>query len=783
MRSCFRSVIAALLLIPLAPIGPSHAQSAFGDLRSIDAKWGSLYASTQSSPTIKSTGSAKLSKKSTFIVNFSGIPEKYRPAITAATDLWANTFNSSVPINIRARALPIDDLNIIARATPVKFFNNFANIPDNTLWYTSAMANAIAGKDLDPKNPEISIDINANLDPQFYLQTDGNVPNGEYDLESIVVHELGHGLGFLSNTDYVSGVGSLQQPTPFDAYAQSENGKSLADYPCFSLALGTAMTSPLYWSGPNAIAANGNSKPKLFAPAIFDPGSSISHLDEDTYPSGTPDALMTPRMPKGEVFHTLGNLVPAMMLDMRIAPPQIPSTSVPTTVRNPAALVGDHSALITFTPACPRVDHVKYYEILNSNTGMTQKVTQNSYLWKGLNPGVSYSFSITALNDFGTSTPVSTNEVLPTTTTPPIAVDLTADGKYLAVGELQGLPAIVYSDSKNGDVKLATYSNNKWSSSILDGNNSTNGRTRDNVAGPVSICSYGKGVTERTAVLYADLDRKTLHAAIFSGGKWSYSIVDGDGSRIQPYQETNRVRTASDVSVSNACSYTKDGLQVFYRDESQGILLGAVKDGGGWRYEIVDGDRSTDNRTTGDVGFHLAVSTTGNTVNLFYDSVLTVDSNQAPILENVRLATRSSAYPEDWKYTTIDGMNNAVPVAGYDVALSSSINAGAAWLASLTAPLTVPQLIRTVAIGSSDIPTQITTTNYGTPRNPIAIAGTTIAFSCQSRLCAYDSGTSQIRLLSGNTFENAAKFAFITISKKKYVVANNLGKISLFKVS
>jgi hypothetical protein len=783
VRSRFRSLFAALLLLPLLPIGHADALTSLREPRSVDAKWSSLYSSNQSSPKITAVHPVKLSKKSSFVVNFSGVPDKYRPAITAATDLWANTFNSSVPINIRARALPIDDLNIIARATPVKFFNNFSNIPDNTLWYTSAMANAIAGKDLDPKNPEISIDINANLDPQFYLQTDGNVPTGEYDLESIVVHELGHGLGFLSNTDYVSGVGSLQQPTPFDAYAQSENGKSLADYPCFSLALGTAMTSPLYWSGPNAIAANGNSKPKLYAPPIFDPGSSISHLDEDTYPSGTPDALMTPRMPKGEVFHTLGNLLPAMMLDMRIAPPQIASTSVPTTVRNPAALVGDHSALITFTPACPRVDHVKYYEILNSNTGITTKITQNSYLWKGLNAGVSYSFSITAVNDFGSSTPVSTNEVLPTITTQPIVLDPTADGKYLAMGELQGLPTIVYSDTKNGDVKLATYSNNKWRTSILDGNGSTNGRTRDNVAGPVSICSYGKGSNQQTAVLYADLDRKTLHAAIFSGGKWSYSIVDGDGPRIQPYQEATRVRTASDVSVSNACAYTKDGLQVFYRDESQGILLGAVKDGGSWRYEIVDGDRSTDSRTTGDVGFHLAVSTAGNTVNLFYDSVLTVDSNQAPILENVRLATRSSAYPEDWKYTTIDGMNNAVPVAGYDVALSSSVNTGAVWLASLTAPLTVPQLIRTVAIGSSEIPTQITTGNYGIPRNPIAINGTTIAFSCQARLCTYDTGTSQIRLLSGNNFDNAAKFGFITIAKKKYVVANNLGKMSLFKVS
>jgi hypothetical protein len=60
-----------------------------------------------------------------------------------------------------------------------------------------------------------------------------------------------------------------------------------------------------------------------------------------------------------------------------------------------------------------------------------------------------------------------------------------------------------------------------------------------------------------------------------------------------------RVRTGSDVGISNACVATAGGIQVFYRDESQGILLGATKAKGAskWSYELVDGDRKTEGRT------------------------------------------------------------------------------------------------------------------------------------------------------------------------------------------
>ena len=121
--------------------------------------------------------------------------------------------------------------------------------PDPSLWYASALANALAGKDLDKANPEMVIQVNSAA--PWNSRGDGVPSTSEYDLRSVFLHEMGHGLGFLSNDAYdpYYGLGSLDQPTPFDAYAQLPDGRRLVDMPSPSLEAGKAITSTLYWSG------------------------------------------------------------------------------------------------------------------------------------------------------------------------------------------------------------------------------------------------------------------------------------------------------------------------------------------------------------------------------------------------------------------------------------------------------------------------------------------------------------------------------------------------------
>ena len=44
------------------------------------------------------------------------------------------------------------------------------------------------------------------------------------------------------------------------------------------------------FTGPQATAANGGIAPRLYAPNPWEPGSSYSHLDDDTFPAGNPNS-------------------------------------------------------------------------------------------------------------------------------------------------------------------------------------------------------------------------------------------------------------------------------------------------------------------------------------------------------------------------------------------------------------------------------------------------------------------------------------------------------------
>ena len=170
--------------------------------------------------------------------------------------------------------------------------------------------------------------------------------NSEYDLESVFIHELGHGLGFLSTDSYdpATKVGELEQPTAFDAYAQTSDGGRLSDLPSPSLELGKALTNTLSWSGPLGIQANAGVKPLLYTPSTYEDGSSVSHLDEKTFAGSKLNSVMKPSLSPGEVLAGPGPLTLAMMEDLRNKPPLGAITSLPQSPRNLHALVGDSSA-------------------------------------------------------------------------------------------------------------------------------------------------------------------------------------------------------------------------------------------------------------------------------------------------------------------------------------------------------------------------------------------------------------------------------------------------------
>ena len=778
-----KSMITSLLVVTSFLVAPISNSSAL-EIKVAPANWGYIYASGNS-VSVQATArlpSAKLEKKSNFLINFNTVPSIARPAVQAAVDIWSENFASTVPVNVNVKWGSSSSYGVLASASAKNNFSNFNGAPDKTLYYASALANALAGRDLDPTSPEIEILITSNA--PWYYGTDGNCPARSFDLVSVILHEMGHGLGFVSGNYYdaFSGFGRVDQPTPFDAYAQLPDGRRLADMPSPSLEAGKAMTSDLVWSGENAVKANNGIKPKLYTPSTYEPGSSISHLDEATFSQSVDNAVMTPNLDSGEVFHLPGPLVLAMFEDMRQRPPAGIAAGTPQPPQNVKALIGDKSAIVRFDPPVNfRSAQVSKYDVTNIQTGNVVSVTESPVTISGLKNGTKYTFSVSATNSLGTSNSVNTNSVTPQSAWKSSVVDAAADAKYLATAIYAGKPVIAYSDSKKGDLKLATFSGKKWGVKTIDGNSTALGRTTNDVSGYISMCTSVRGRTNYLHIFYSDLKDKDLRYAVYDGKSWYYEIVDGDALSIQDYKEFPRKRGGSDVSVANACAVTASGVQVFYRDESQGILLGAVKDKLDWRYEIVDGDKDTEDRTTGDVAFHLKATNVGKKIHLIYDSVRGFDMDRNVTRGEMRYASRSSAFVEDWTYKTLDIPGNGVSVAGYDVAIfngARGINTG--WFTGTGASFPNPDQVRYQLFGATSF-TDAISVEYGVPNSPIVMDDKTIMFGCQLRLCALNKANRSVTLISNGTVQEGSLSSWITLNKIRYAVAGVSGKLTLFR--
>ena len=780
-----KSILTSIGLVAAILVAPISLPAANAlEIKVAPAGWGYIYASgkTVSVQSTPRSPSANIEKKSNFIVNFNTVPTVARGAVQAAIDVWSENFSSTVPVNVNVSWGRASSYGILAAASAKNNFANFPNAPDKTLYYAAALANALAGKDIDPTAPELEITITS--DAPWYYGTDGKCPPKSYDLESVILHEMGHGLGFISGNyyDQYSGYGRIDQPTPFDAYAQLPDGRRLADMPSPSIETGKALTSPLYWSGENAIKANNGIKPPLYAPSIYEPGSSISHLDERTFSQSGANSVMTPNLDSGEVFHLPGSLLLAMIDDMRVKPPAGIAYGTPQPPQNVKALVSDKSAIVEFDPPVNfRSAQISSYEVKNVQSGDSVIVNESPAIITGLSNGSKYTFTVSATNSLGTSNTVTTNSVTPQAVWKSTVIDSAADAKYLASGTYAGKPVIAYSDSKNGDIKLATYSANKWSTKVIDGNSDALGKTNNDVSGYISMCTSTVGKKNYLHLFYGDLKDKDLRYAVYDGKSWYYEIVDGDAPSIQDYKEFPRVRGGSDVSVSSACAVTTAGVQVFYRDESQGILLGAVKDKNEWRYEIVDGDKDTEDRTTGDVAFHMKAITVGKKIHLIYDSVRGFDLDRNVTRGDIRYATRSSAFVEDWSYKTLDTPGEGVAVAGYDVSVFNAargVNLG--WFTGSGVSFPDPNQVRYQTLLSSTI-SNVSTANYGVPNSPIEIDEKSILFGCNLRLCSINKADKSISLVSSGSIKDGGKSNWINVNKIRYAVAGVSGKLTLFK--
>lgn len=266
------------------------------------------------------TGDAQ--QKSSFILDFtSEVPDEAREAIEFASRVWGAYLNSAVPIRVEVDWQDRDDRRLLASAGPGTLFRGIPGGEPN-VWYPVALAESIVGLDLNElTSPDIR--ISANSTANWYFGTDGNTPRNRIDLVSVILHEMGHGLGFLSSVDTVGtdqlAIGFDGRFIIYDLFLESEAGVPLSDPSVFGSPspelLQAVSRDELFFNGLRANQEFGEDVP-LFAPPVFDGGSSVSHLEEFAFRPGSENALMTPFISAGEAVHDPGPIALGIFADM-----------------------------------------------------------------------------------------------------------------------------------------------------------------------------------------------------------------------------------------------------------------------------------------------------------------------------------------------------------------------------------------------------------------------------------------------------------------------------------
>jgi len=189
--------------------------------------------------------------------------EQRRLALSHALSLWAGYIDSTVPIELDVAFSDLgceQDGVVLGRAGALGYVGGLdAPQANPALLYPSALANSLAGRDLDEGQADIEMALNSAPDDVcrsrtrgFYYGYDGAAGDAN-DFVDIVIHELAHGLGFSSTVDLASGEltgGSL------DAFSAQlfdlDTDRPWSQLTASERARSAARPRRLVWNGPEA---------------------------------------------------------------------------------------------------------------------------------------------------------------------------------------------------------------------------------------------------------------------------------------------------------------------------------------------------------------------------------------------------------------------------------------------------------------------------------------------------------------------------------------------------
>lgn len=258
-------------------------------------------------------------------------PAEALAAFEYAMSIWETHLESTIPVAIQATWTELD-ANVLGSAGPTRI----AQIPpvgEANTWYTIAQANAMTGQDIKQSaGVEYDIQININCDfEDWYFGQDSNPPANLIDFVTVVLHEIGHGIGFIGSMSGDADVGIAEwgfqtsagavNPIIYDLF--TEDGESIPlinenVYSNPSSGLYDALVGEfdgVFFDGIDASIVNLGAPVRLYTPFPWQGGSSYSHLDQDTY-GDSENALMRPALDRQFSIHTPGPVMCGMLSDM-----------------------------------------------------------------------------------------------------------------------------------------------------------------------------------------------------------------------------------------------------------------------------------------------------------------------------------------------------------------------------------------------------------------------------------------------------------------------------------
>ena len=207
-----------------------------------------------------------------------------KKALEASLAAWSKVLQGTVPVVVQAHMESPQtekDKNMLARAGPIDFF-----LVDG-IGVPSALADQLKGKSLNGDDPDI--DATFNLDADWDYAPNGAAARNKPSFVYTAMHEIAHGLGFLDSFDIETGELMNSVPFPYDGFLNRGSGAILRIMDrSSSQVMNDLVSGDVFFSGPKAVAASKRSiRPlpmvKLYAPNPYEPGSSIAHVDQDTY--------------------------------------------------------------------------------------------------------------------------------------------------------------------------------------------------------------------------------------------------------------------------------------------------------------------------------------------------------------------------------------------------------------------------------------------------------------------------------------------------------------------